>query len=284
MHELRELTKEFLTDKATYCAAKTLDSYSDHMERFLKKAPRYLEELAPGTIRTYIIGMRDEGIRSVTIQTYMRSVKVFCRWLYEEGYTEKNIAQGIKLPRADPKIKQPLTEAEARAIDLELPDTRDRIIFHLMLDAGLRESEVCNLRREDIDLEHSFIKIWNSKYNRNRLVPLCPRLRNWIKFHRCGSEYLLTNKNGDKLTPDLIKQLFQKLKKRTGITRVHAHLCRHTFATSYIMGGGNLEKLRVMLGHADYNVTQTYLQMAAEYEILKYPIYQLDPVFFERGY
>lgn len=286
MTEVKDAMKEFLLDKATYCAPKTLDNYSDHLERFQAsgKVPRYVEELSPGTIRTYIIGMREEGIRSVTIQSYMRSVKVFCRWLYDEGYLENNIAQGIRLPRADPKIKQPLTQEEARLIDQELPETRDRIIFHLMLDAGLRESEVCSLKKEDVDLEHGFIKIWNSKYNRNRLVPLCPRLKNWIRYHRSGSSYLLTGKNGEKLTTDLIKQLFQRLKKKTGISRVHAHLCRHTFATSYIMGGGNLEKLRVMLGHSDYNVTQIYIRMAAEYEIIKYPIYQLDPVFFERGY
>lgn len=286
MTNLTDAVKNFLEDKATYCAAKTLDNYSDHLERFISsvKMPRYAEELTPGTIRTYIIGMREEGIRSVTIQSYMRSVKVFCRWLQDEGYLERNIAQGIRLPRADPKIKQPLTDEEAKAIDSELPETRDRIIFHLMLDAGLRESEVCNLKWEDVDLEHDFIKIWNGKYNKNRLVPLCPRLRNWIKFHRSGSAYLLTGKDGNKLTAESIKQLFQRLKKKTGIPRVHAHLCRHTFATSYIMGGGNLEKLRVMLGHSDYNVTQIYIRMAAEYEIIKYPIYQLDPVFFERGY
>ena len=78
--------------------------------------------------------------------------------------------------------------------------------------------------------------------------------------------------------------MFQKLKNRSGIQRIHAHLCRHTFATSYMMGGGNLEKLRVMLGHADYNATKIYLQLAAEYDIVKYPIYQLDKVFFEKGY
>lgn len=275
---------EFLQDKKVYCASKTIDNYGDHLRRFMRHAPQELEQLSTDVVRKYVIHMRDEGIRNVTVRSYMRSVKVFCRWLYDEGYLENNIAQGIRLPRPDPKIKQPLTEAEALAIDSCLINTRDRIIFHLMLDAGLRESEVCNLRKEDIDFENNFICIRNSKFNRNRVVPLCSRLKNWTKYYNSGSTYLLTGKCGNKLTPELIKQLFTRIKKRTGIIRVHAHLCRHTFATSYMMGGGNLEKLRLMMGHADYNVTKEYLHLAAEFEIVKYPIYQLDPVFFERGY
>ncbi len=281
---LQEAAALFLQDKMVYCAPKTIDNYSDHIRRFMQHCPEDLERLTTDVVRKYVIKMREEGIRNVTIRSYMRSVKVFCRWLYDEGYQEANVAQGIRLPRPDPKIKQPLTETEVLMIDSYLISTRDRIIFHLMLDAGLRESEVCNLRKEDIDFENNFICIRNSKFNRNRVVPLCSRLKNWTKYYNSGSTYLLTGKSGNKLTPELIKQLFTRIKKRTGIIRVHAHLCRHTFATSYMMGGGNLEKLRLMMGHTDYNVTKEYLHLAAEFEIVKYPIYQLDPVFFERGY
>ena len=282
--KLAVVAAEFLQDKKVYCAPKTIENYSEHVGRFLQFAPEELDELSTDTIRKYIIKMRDDNIRSVTIQTYMRSIKVFCRWLYEEGYLEKNISKGVKLPRPDPKIKQPLSADEVKIILRELYSPRDRVIFRLMLDAGLRESEVCNLKYDDIDLENNLIRVRNSKFNRNRIVPLCPRLKLWVNYYKSGGEYIVLDKSGNKLKPEAIKQIFSKLKKRTGITRVHAHLCRHTFATSYMMGGGNLEKLRVMLGHADYNATKIYLQLAAEYEIVKYPIYQLDPVFFEKGY
>lgn len=282
--QLRDAVDKFILDKTVYCAAKTVENYSDHLNRFLKFAPEVLEDLCPDTIRKYIIHLRDEKIRNVTINTYMRSVKVFTRWLYEEGYMETNVSKGVKLPRPDPKIKKPLSAEEVKILIRELYSPRDRIIFRLMLDAGLRESEVCNLKYSDIDLENNLIMIRSSKFNRNRIVPLCPRLKHWINYYKSGGEYIILDKSGNQMTTEAIKQLFSKLKKRTGIERIHAHLCRHTFATSYMMGGGNLEKLRVMLGHADYNATKIYLQLAAEYEIVKYPIYQLDPVFFEKGY
>lgn len=282
--KLKEAAAEFLEDRSSYCALKTLENYRFHLERFLDFAPEELLALDASIVRSYVIRMRVEGIRSVTINSYMRSVKVFCRWLYEEGYLEYNASRNVKLPRPDPKIKQPLSAEEVNLILRELYSPRDRLIFRLMLDAGLRESEVCNLKQTDIDLENNLLLIRNSKFNRNRIVPLCPRLKLWLQYYKSGGEYIVLDRHGNKLNPEAIKQIFYKLKKHTGITRVHAHLCRHTFATSYIMGGGNLEKLRVMLGHSDYNVTKTYLQLAAEYEIVKYPIYQLEPVFFETGY
>lgn len=281
---LRDVVETFLQDKEVYCAAKTVENYREHLDRFLKFAPEVLEDLKPDTIRKYIIQLRDMDVRNVTINTYLRTVKVFARWLFDEGYLETNVSKGVKLPRPDPKIKKPLSALEVKKIILALNSPRDRIIFRLMLDAGLRESEVCNLKYSDLDLENNLIMIRNSKFNRNRIVPMCPRLKLWLNYYKSGSEYIILDKSGNPIKPEAIKQLFGKLKKRTGIERIHAHLCRHTFATSYMMGGGNLEKLRVMLGHADYNATKIYLQLAAEYEIVKYPIYQLDPVFFEKGY
>ena len=59
-------------------------------------------------------------------------------------------------------------------------------------------------------------------------------------------------------------------------------LLRHTFATSYIMGGGNLETLRLLLGHFDYSVTRKYLHLAAQYQITGTDIYRLDPIFFKK--
>lgn len=281
---LRDVVEIFLQDKEVYCAAKTVDNYREHLDRFLKFAPEALEDLSPGIIRKYIIQLRDMNVRNVTINTYLRTVKVFARWLFDEGYLDTNVTKGVKLPRPDPKIKKPLSADEVKTIIQELYSPRDRIILRLMLDAGLRESEVCNLKYSDLDLENNLIMIRNSKFNRNRIVPMCPRLKLWLNYYKSGSEYIILDKSGNPIKPEAIKQLFSKLKKRTGIDRIHAHLCRHTFATSYMMGGGNLEKLRVMLGHADYNATKIYLQLAAEYEIVKYPIYQLDPVFFEKGY
>ena len=79
-------------------------------------------------------------------------------------------------------------------------------------------------------------------------------------------------------------QLFSRIKRKSGIERVHPHLLRHTFATSFIVGGGDLEYLRMMLGHTDYATTKMYVHIAQQSKMLHSDIYRLDSVFFKTGY
>lgn len=62
--------------------------------------------------------------------------------------------------------------------------------------------------------------------------------------------------------------LFQDLKTKSGITRLYPHLLRHTFATNYIYNGGNLEVLRVLLGHSTISITQIYIHLASQMHII----------------
>lgn len=225
----------------------------------------------------------------MTVRCYMRSVKAFCSWLCENGHAAGNPCTGVRLPRPDPELKQPLTADEVRRIDMAV-NVRDRAVLHLMLDAGLRASEVCSLKWKDIDFVNGVIRISNGKYNKSRIVLFAPKLEARLlplrPWHPAAMQdsYVFHGKGGGQLTVNAVKLLFGRIKKLTGIHRVHAHLCRHTFATSYIMGGGDMEQLRIMLGHADYNVTQNYLHLAAQFGLVQYPIYQLDSIFFRKGY
>lgn len=268
----------------TYCVPKTIANYKEHIKRFFKNCPAELSQLTDAHIKEYILRLRESGTRNVTVRCYLRSIKVFCSWLYENNYTKENLFARVKLPRSDAELKQPLTINEVKAID-DVLMLRDKIIVHLMLDAGLRASEVCALRNQDVDLINNVIYVHNSKYNKSRIIPLAPNLSKLIHYHTYRyTEFIVESRTKEQLNVNIIKLLFRRIKKQTGITRVHAHLCRHTFATSYIVGGGNMEKLRIMLGHSDYNVTQNYLHLAAQFEVVHYPIYQLDPVFFKTGY
>lgn len=82
----------------------------------------------------------------------------------------------------------------------------------------------------------------------------------------------------------LLNSFFSRIKRKSGIERVHPHLLRHTFATSFIVGGGDLEYLRMMLGHTDYATTKMYVHIAQQSKMLHSDIYRLDSVFFKTGY
>lgn len=158
-----------------------------------------------------------------------------------------------------------------------------------MLDCGLRSQEVRHLKPGDIDRDRNIIHILNSKGCKSRITPvpdfLVREIDGYTKFYGHTSGYLFASlRSGKPLTANALKQIFTKLKRESGIERLHAHLLRHTFATSYLIGGGNLEFLRVFMGHGDYNVTRIYSQLAAESKMLGVDVYRLDPVFFRKGY
>lgn len=232
-------------------------------------------------------------IKSNTVRTYVRAVKAFFNFLYDSGFVRCRYTEGLKLPKSDDDQIVPLLQEEVETIDQifdeRIPnDLRNLCIIHLMLDAGLRSCEVIALKPGDIIFASSTIVINQSKGDKSRVVIMAPCLADLLRkymdmFHPVGCLFRKT-RTRDCIDESVMKSLFNRIRKLSGVDRVHPHLLRHTFATSYIMGGGNLETLRILLGHFDYSVTRNYLHLAAQYQIMKAPIYRLDPVFFEKGY
>ena len=70
------------------------------------------------------------------------------------------------------------------------------------------------------------------------------------------------------MTSNAVKMMFSRLKERSGIVRIYPHLLRHTYATNYILQGGNLEVLRVLLGHSSINITQIYIHLASQMHLI----------------
>lgn len=233
-------------------------------------------------------------IKSNTVNTYMRAVKAFFNYLYKSGFVKIRYAEGLKLPRPDDDQIVPLMMSEVVAIDRSfdrevLNDLRNLCIIHLMLDAGLRSCEVIQLQTADLIFASSTIVINRSKGDKSRVVIMCPYLASLLRdymnrIHPCSGILFRKSTENKPINEAVMKALFRRLRNNTGIERLHPHLLRHTFATSYIMGGGNLETLRILLGHFDYSVTRKYLHLAAQNQILGTDIYHLDPVFFKTGY
>ena len=300
---IKETYELFIRSRSVYCSPDTLHLYEGHLTVFF----RYLENIGGKDIGNlafddfgdsqlyggFIIHLREKGIRNVTIRSYCRIVKAYLRYCYQNGMCPDYL-RGIRLPPDDAHPKIVLYADEVKKIDacfdmLTEKGRRNYCIFHLMLDCGLRSQEVRHLKYGDIDRDRNIIHILNSKGCKSRitLVPdfLVGEIDNYMKLCGRTSGFLFVSLRSRKpLTGNALKQVFTKLKKESGIGRLHAHLLRHTFATSYLIGGGNLEFLRVFMGHSDYNVTKIYSQLAAESKMLGVDVYRLDPVFFRKGY
>lgn len=294
---------DFILDREINCSPKTILKYRDDAKIFfrylkiIKMDPEFTElsVLPADAYKGFVVWMRTKRIRAVSIRSYCRSVKVFLRWCCSNGLCP-DLTSGVKLPRDDSKVKLPLYASEVKKIDscfkLTRPSDqgiRDYCIFHLMLDCGLRRQEVVNLNVDDLAFDKNILMIMDSKGNKSRMVLIPDFLISKIKWYlekrndECGKVFL-SLRGSDPISENTVKMIMQHLKKKSGVDRLHAHLLRHTFATSYLIGGGNLEFLRVFLGHSDYDVTKIYSSMAAQMKMLGADVYKLDPIFFTRGY
>lgn len=273
--------------RKSYISNDSVRYYEENLTRFEKwvsLSNLNIHNLTSDDLRQYITYLGLSGIKNVSIHTYYRAVKVFCSWMYQEGYFKNDITQRIKLPKDDSEIVIPLTKAEASAIDNYIINSemalRNFCIFHLFLDCGLRRQEVINLKSDCIGKNTLAIK--NSKNNKSRIVLLPDFLRMSINNYlgkRTGIVFL-DRYSEEPITANSIKKLFTNIKNLPGMERVHAHLLRHTFATSYLFYGGNMEMLRLLMGHSSYTILQNYVHLAAQEELIGSGLYELDEIFY----
>lgn len=298
--------KLFLVDHEAYCSAQTVEYYQENIPKFMNYLSGQLgvdaDQIEGSAVsRDHVVGfissLRGNGRKNTTINTYFRATKVFLNYCIDEGYCSSDVLRKVKFLKNDQAPVIPLASWEVDEIDgLFSTKTeggmRNLCIVHLMLDAGFRSSDVVHLRYSDINFSGNYLTV-KGKGNKFRSVLLCPKLKRMLshyilKYRTYSPEddfpVFVQIGTADPINSNVIKQLFARMKRDSGLDRIHPHLLRHTFATSYIMGGGNMEFLRMMLGHSDYETTKIYLHLAQEAKMLHNDIYRLDPVFFRSVY
>jgi site-specific recombinase XerD len=209
-----------------------------------------------------------------TIATYTKGIKVFWSWLEKEGYIEGNPLTKVKIPKVDEKLPKVLSEDDiiklAKVMDGSYEKIRDKIIFLVLLDTGLRLSEIANLNEGDVDLSQKLLKV-RGKGGREAYVPIsdeaADEINMWIEIWRClfdrkaGVNALFVTRSGKPLKAGQIQKNFARYSKVAGI-KLSPHMCRHTCATMMLRNGANLETVKQILRHKNIKVTEQYLHLS----------------------
>ena len=238
------------------------------------------------TVREYILYLRNKPkfhnhpyipstgkqISPRTVQCHVRALKAFSTWLFFEGHTRDNILQNLKLPKAPNKIIEPLTPEEIKGLLSCLQGnsfikTRNHAILVTLLDTGLRVSEVANMKLNNMNMIDGHAKVMG-KGSKERLVPLGKytqmTLLNYInevrsRFNNAEYDGVFLSTNGRPISSNTIKLFLSRLARTSGVIRLHAHLCRHTFAINYLLNGGDIFSLKEILGHTSLDMVNHYL-------------------------
>jgi integrase/recombinase XerD len=155
----------------------------------------------------------------------------------------------------------------AMKVDFKRPvKLRNFLIVKILLETGLRMNELIHLDKKHIDFPTQTMLVEMTKTHAHRIVCFKEEtekdLRAWLAIHP-HVPYLFYNlRSFKRMTTSSIESLFYQLKKRYGVQdNITPHKWRHTFATSFLRKGGDLETLRMLLGHSNLKTTQKYLHL-----------------------
>lgn len=220
---------------------------------------------------------KTEGVSPRYANDIIKTLRTSFRVLQTDGLVSENIFESVKTVKQPEKLINVLTAEELKAL-LAAPDQRqyssfrDYVALICMIDTMARIGEVLTLTVHDVDLNAREVvfKSEITKTRRGRIVPIQPRTARLIKellveVAEFESEYIFLSNYGEPLQPNHFRKQLLKYAKKAGIKkRVHPHLVRHSTATLYLEGGGNLRYLQSLLGHVDQRMTARYTHLSRQ--------------------
>jgi len=219
------------------------------------------------------------GLSPYSIQGDVRAIKVFWSWLLYQGYIENNALAKFPLPKVPKTLIKTLTIEQIKlllkTIDKYSPvGARNYCILMLLIDSGMRISEVTGIQIAHLNLSKGIVKIIG-KGQKERLIPFShftsKELINYIKHYRpdlckLESPYLFPVSHGYHVRVNTIQQAIKRLSKKAGLhdIKCYPHIFRHTFATMFLAKGGNAVVLKEIMGHESVQTTQKYIHLQPE--------------------
>ena len=249
-------------------AVSTIQNYHSHFHSISKHIDIETPfcELGQTDIEGMIVSMRESGLATNSISSYIRVFKTFMNWSQQQGYTSLTVPNYKQVETA----KDPYTDEELRLLlekpkaDCNFCEYRNWVIINFLLNSGCRAATVRNIKNCDVDFSNSRIVFRHTKTHKVQVVPLCSQmvriLRDYCKTRGGGdSDYLFCDEDGEMLSPNALRLAIQRYNRSRGVEKTSLHLFRHTFARKYLIDcGGDAFMLQKLLGHSTLKMTRHY--------------------------
>jgi integrase/recombinase XerD len=258
-----------LERRAAHYSPHTLADYSNTYRLFVAwRGDCQLDEITTQQIAGFLASRPVSG---KTALNYHTALSALWHWAVDNAIADLNVVRKIPPPRAIQKVIIGYTRADIVAlIDAAgqgKNPARDRAIILLLLDCGIRESELIGLRLGDVSLPSRSLIVCGKGGVERRLVYSSTTglaLEIWLNHrdHAGPGGHLFITTGGHPFRRDTLVQLLQRLGRRAGVSRCNAHRFRHTFAIQFLRNGGNIFTLQRMLGHTSLDMVKRYLAIS----------------------
>ena len=271
----------------TATAANTVKAYVTDVRLFVEWAERSgatgPADVTPMLLRRHLAYLTTLGRQRRTIARRAAALRRYFGWAVHAGVLADDPTARLSAPKGESRLPRVLTVTEstgllddvpaALADDPESIRLRDQAVLEVLYGSGLRVSELCNLRLDDVDFARRAVRVWG-KGSKQRQVPLSPpaaaALEAWIDRGRARllpvdpapeiAERVFFNRRRRPLGPRDVRRILD----RRSASPLHPHALRHSFATHLLDGGADLRVVQELLGHESLSTTQVYTHVSKE--------------------
>jgi len=245
-------------------APSTVECYTRSVAEFARHFDKPPDKLGPKEIRKWQLYLLNE--KQVKLSTYIQAI-CGLRFFYRNSLHRKFDIDRIPLPRYETRLPVILSKEEVKAL-LEAPKSLgERAILATLYGAGLRVSEVVNLKVSDLDRERKVIHVRGGKGHKDRQVMFPDSLREvlaaWWKWRQPKDWLFPGEKPGKPFSRETVHRMCKTAARLAGIKKnVHPHSLRHAFATHLLDDGASLPVIQALLGHLNLKTTARYLHVS----------------------
>ena len=273
-------------------AANTIESYSRDLACFFDfLSENGIDDIRitdPTTILGHLIWLRKSGMEVRSRARHMVTLRGFYHFLVEEKETDHDPTRMIDIPKGILTLPDIVSVQEVQRL-LDAPDEkthlgkRNAAMLEILYAAGLRVSELINIKLNDVNLEMGFVRVFG-KGAKERIVPIGhhakAKVRDYLLNSRSPllkgtvSRFMFVARAGKPMTRQGFWKLLKQYGRIAGISKnLTPHTLRHSFATHLLEGGADLRSVQIMLGHTDISTTQIYTHVVREHLIKTHQLY-----------
>jgi len=270
------ITKYFEAKRAQRLSEHTLSDYNNTFRKFSSflGEDQRIDKITSTSIAQFLANTN--GLSKKTTLNYHTGLSSLWNYLVKHSYAKQNIVRLVDPPRPDEKQVVPFSRDDIvtmlSVIKEKQSEIRNRAIILLLLDTGLRSSELCSLRVKDIDLSARKLRTLG-KGGKERYIPFHLstqealsayfKLRGLSSFKSRNKPVFMTMYLApSELDRNGLFHIVEKIGINASIQRCHPHRFRHTFAIQFLRNGGNIYTLQALLGHTTLDMVKRYLAIA----------------------
>ncbi len=256
----------------------TLTSYQTDISAFLDFLEIHygkmsLQEINYNFVRSWLAGLKDEGLSSRSLKRKISSLKSFFKYQLRTSTIQSTPMSRVISPKVSKRLPVFIAEADAKnmidALNLSTEDWKSlnaKMLVVIFYATGMRLSELITLKEKQIDFSRSQIKVLG-KGNKERILPISPELIHTIRDYQLAKkkefqktdDFLLVTERGKKLYPKYAYLLVSGILGQSAtLDKKSPHVLRHTFATHLMNNGADLNAVKELLGHSSLAATQVY--------------------------